>query len=84
MLQGGVCFSLRKMDQVLDLHPEDFDVTVEPGVTRKTLNSSLRDTGLWFPVGEIRCDTNGVYRRIYIISGLVQNVWLCAAVTVAV
>lgn len=50
-LKGGVCFSLRKMDQVLDVHQEDFDVTVEPGVTRKALNSYLRDTGLWFPVG---------------------------------
>ncbi|XP_030635191.1 putative D-lactate dehydrogenase, mitochondrial [Chanos chanos] len=49
-MKGGVCFSLRKMDRVLDLHPEDFDVTVEPGVTRKALNSYLRDTGLWFPV----------------------------------
>ncbi|XP_075995789.1 putative D-lactate dehydrogenase, mitochondrial [Genypterus blacodes] len=49
-MQGGVCFSLRNMDQVLDLHPEDFDVTVEPGVTRKALNAYLRDTGLWFPV----------------------------------
>lgn len=49
-VKGGVCFSLRNMDQVLDLHPEDFDVTVEPGVTRKALNSYLRDTGLWFPV----------------------------------
>ncbi|XP_060784211.1 probable D-lactate dehydrogenase, mitochondrial [Neoarius graeffei] len=49
-VKGGVCFSLRKMDQVLDLHPEDFDVTVEPGITRKGLNSYLRDTGLWFPV----------------------------------
>ncbi|KAJ3596370.1 hypothetical protein NHX12_002778 [Muraenolepis orangiensis] len=49
-LKGGVCFSLRKMDQVLDVHQEDFDVTVEPGVTRKALNSYLRDTGLWFPV----------------------------------
>ncbi|KAG7281566.1 hypothetical protein CRUP_007600 [Coryphaenoides rupestris] len=45
-LKGGVCFSLRKMDQVLDVHQEDFDVTVEPGVTRKALNSYLRDTGL--------------------------------------
>ncbi|KAK3536186.1 hypothetical protein QTP70_034977 [Hemibagrus guttatus] len=49
-VKGGVCFSLRKMDQVLDLHVEDFDVSVEPGVTRKALNSYLRDTGLWFPV----------------------------------
>ncbi|XP_056595924.1 probable D-lactate dehydrogenase, mitochondrial [Triplophysa dalaica] len=49
-LKGGVCFSLRKMDQVLDLHQEDSDVTVEPGVTRKALNAYLRDTGLWFPV----------------------------------
>ncbi|XP_068460277.1 probable D-lactate dehydrogenase, mitochondrial isoform X2 [Clinocottus analis] len=49
-VQGGVCFSLRNMDQVLDLHQEDFDVTVEPGVTRKALNASLRGTGLWFPV----------------------------------
>uniref|UniRef100_A0A4W6EUI9 D-lactate dehydrogenase (cytochrome) n=2 Tax=Lates calcarifer TaxID=8187 RepID=A0A4W6EUI9_LATCA len=38
------------MDQILDLHQEDFDVTVEPGVTRKALNAYLRDTGLWFPV----------------------------------
>ncbi|XP_061077998.1 probable D-lactate dehydrogenase, mitochondrial [Conger conger] len=49
-MKGGVCFSLRKMDRVLDLHQEDFDVSVEPGVTRKALNTYLRDTGLWFPV----------------------------------
>ncbi|XP_010882346.3 probable D-lactate dehydrogenase, mitochondrial isoform X1 [Esox lucius] len=49
-VEGGVCFSLRNMDRVLDVHQEDFDVTVEPGVTRKALNSYLRDTGLWFPV----------------------------------
>ncbi|XP_044047929.1 probable D-lactate dehydrogenase, mitochondrial isoform X2 [Siniperca chuatsi] len=49
-VKGGVCFSLRNMDQVLDVHQEDFDVTVEPGVTRKALNAYLRDTGLWFPV----------------------------------
>ncbi|MEQ2236693.1 hypothetical protein ILYODFUR_015315 [Ilyodon furcidens] len=53
-VKGGVCFSLRNMEQILDLHQEDFDVTVEPGVTRKTLNAYLRDTGLWFPVGQSR------------------------------
>ncbi|KAJ8248826.1 hypothetical protein GJAV_G00228160 [Gymnothorax javanicus] len=49
-IKGGVCLSLRKMDSILDLHQEDFDVTVEPGVTRKALNYYLRDTGLWFPL----------------------------------
>ena len=41
-----------RMDSVLSVNPEDFDCTVQPGVSRKTLNNYLRDTGLWFPVGE--------------------------------
>ncbi|XP_075393325.1 putative D-lactate dehydrogenase, mitochondrial isoform X2 [Tenrec ecaudatus] len=49
-VQGGVCINLTHMDQVLALNPEDFSVVVQPGVTRKTLNTHLRDTGLWFPV----------------------------------
>lgn len=40
-----------KMDKILAVHPEDFDCQVECGVTRKTLNNYLRDTGLWFPIG---------------------------------
>ncbi|XP_066493383.1 probable D-lactate dehydrogenase, mitochondrial [Tiliqua scincoides] len=49
-VQGGVCFDLTQMNQISELNTEDFTVTVEPGVTRKALNSFLRDTGLWFPV----------------------------------
>jgi D-lactate dehydrogenase (cytochrome) len=48
--QGGICFNLLKMDKVVEVNAEDFDCTVQPGVTRKALNSYLRDTGLWFPV----------------------------------
>ena len=51
VLQNAVCFDLTQMDRIERLHAEDFDVTVEPGVTRETLNTHLRDTGLWFPVG---------------------------------
>ena len=40
------------MDKIVDVNPEDMDVTVEPGVTREYLNTYLRDSGLWFPVGE--------------------------------
>ena len=49
--QGGVCFDLTKMDQVVEVNPDDFDCTVQPGVTRMELNTYLRDTGLWFPIG---------------------------------
>ncbi|XP_049660164.1 probable D-lactate dehydrogenase, mitochondrial [Accipiter gentilis] len=56
-VQGGVCFDLSRMDAIAELSLEDFSVTVEPGVTRKALNSHLRGTGLWFPV-DYRADTS--------------------------
>ncbi|XP_077982601.1 putative D-lactate dehydrogenase, mitochondrial [Glandiceps talaboti] len=49
-VKGSVCIDLTKMDKVVELNAEDFDVTVEPGITRKFLNNYLRDTGLWFPI----------------------------------
>ncbi|KAM6250727.1 putative D-lactate dehydrogenase, mitochondrial isoform 4-T4 [Spheniscus humboldti] len=49
-VQGGICFDLSRMDTIAELSLEDFSVAVEPGVTRKALNSHLHDTGLWFPV----------------------------------
>ncbi|KAM9302339.1 putative D-lactate dehydrogenase, mitochondrial [Gastrophryne carolinensis] len=49
-LKGGVCCNLSHMDKIVSLNTEDFYVTVEPGVTRKSLNTYLRDSGLWFPV----------------------------------
>jgi D-lactate dehydrogenase (cytochrome) len=38
------------MHRVLAIHPDDFLVEVEPGVTREALNAALRHTGLFFPV----------------------------------
>ena len=48
--RGGVTLNLQQMDQVITIHPEDQTATVQPGVTRKALNATLRDTGLFFPV----------------------------------
>ncbi|KAK3755410.1 hypothetical protein QZH41_016616, partial [Actinostola sp. cb2023] len=49
-LKGGVCIDLSRIDKILQVNEEDFDVTIEPGVTRETLNAFIRNTGLWFPI----------------------------------
>jgi D-lactate dehydrogenase (cytochrome) len=47
---GGVSIDFSRMNRVIDVHAEDLDCVVEPGITRKTLNEHLRDTGLFFPI----------------------------------
>ena len=46
---GGILLSLEKMDRVLEVHADDFQVTVEPGIGHKTLNEQLTRYGLFFP-----------------------------------
>ena len=38
------------MDKVISVNAEDFDCTVQAGVTRNALNSYIHDTGLNFPI----------------------------------
>jgi D-lactate dehydrogenase (cytochrome) len=47
---GGVCIDLSRMNAVLDVHLEDADCVVQPGITREDLNAHLKGTGLHFPV----------------------------------
>ncbi|GBM56172.1 putative D-lactate dehydrogenase, mitochondrial [Araneus ventricosus] len=49
-IMGGVCVDLRHMTSILEVNDEDFDCTVEAGVTRKSLNHHIKDTGLMFPI----------------------------------
>jgi D-lactate dehydrogenase (cytochrome) len=47
---GGITVDVSHMNRVLEVNPEDLDVRVEAGVTRKQLNAALKEYGLFFPI----------------------------------
>ncbi len=47
---GGISLDFNEMNAIVDVHAEDMDVVIQPGVTRKALNRDLRATGLFFPI----------------------------------
>jgi D-lactate dehydrogenase (cytochrome) len=47
-LFGGITLSLARMDQIITLHADDFQVTVQPGIGYKDLNAQLGRHGLFF------------------------------------
>lgn len=49
-IAGGISLDLSEMTEILAVHPEDFDCTVQAGVRREQLNQHLRDKGLFFPI----------------------------------
>jgi D-lactate dehydrogenase (cytochrome) len=49
-LHGGITIDVSQMDQLVALHAQDLTATVQAGMTRKQLNLSLKDSGLFFPI----------------------------------
>lgn len=49
---GGISIDFSFMDQIIQLHDEDMDVVVQPGLCWTDLNHELekRNTKLWFPM----------------------------------
>jgi D-lactate dehydrogenase (cytochrome) len=49
-IRGGVSIDVTRMTRVLRVSSDDLDVSVQAGITRKTLDQHLKNTGLMFPI----------------------------------
>ncbi len=47
-LYGGILLSFERMNKIVKVHVDDFQVTVQPGIPYKDLNAELARTGLFF------------------------------------
>jgi D-lactate dehydrogenase (cytochrome) len=47
-IHGGIVLSLQRMDAIVAIHADDFQVTVQPGIGYKDLNARLARSGLFF------------------------------------
>ncbi|WJM15100.1 FAD-binding oxidoreductase [Microbacterium arborescens] len=45
---GEIGLSLRSMDRILEVHPDDLITVVEPGILNGQLNAALAEHGLWW------------------------------------
>ncbi|MDX2161574.1 MAG: FAD-binding oxidoreductase [bacterium] len=48
-LHGGILMSFERMNRIIAVHADDFQVTVQPGIGHKDLNAALARHGLFFP-----------------------------------
>jgi glycolate oxidase len=49
-VEGGLVISTKRMDKILHLDEQNFQVTVEPGMITENLQNTLKDKGLFYPV----------------------------------
>ncbi|KGO75269.1 FAD-binding, type 2 [Penicillium italicum] len=47
---GGMTIDFAFMNKVLEIHPEDMDVVVQPSIQWMDLNEKIKETGMFFPV----------------------------------
>ncbi|KAJ5982594.1 hypothetical protein N7451_012694, partial [Penicillium sp. IBT 35674x] len=47
---GGVSIDFLNMSSIVEFHPEDMDVVVQPSMSWMDLNDKIKDSGLFFPI----------------------------------
>lgn len=47
---GSIVLDMRRMNKILDIDAENFQVTTEPGVITEVLQNTVREQGLFYPV----------------------------------
>ncbi|OJJ81570.1 uncharacterized protein ASPGLDRAFT_60058 [Aspergillus glaucus CBS 516.65] len=47
---GGVSVDFMNMNNIVEFHPEDMDIVVQPSVSWMDMNDKIKDSGLFFPV----------------------------------
>ena len=47
--RGGICIDFSRMDKILQVHKDDLDIVVQPGVGWELLNEELAKNNLFFP-----------------------------------
>lgn len=48
-IHGGILMSFERMNKIVEVHADDFQVTVQPGIGHQDLNAELARYGLFFP-----------------------------------
>jgi glycolate oxidase len=45
---GEICLSVRRMDRIIEVRPDDLLAVVEPGILNADLNAALAEHGVWW------------------------------------
>lgn len=75
-VHGGISLDVSAMNDVVAVHPDDHQITVEPGVSGAAVNEAVADEGLFLPPlpqsgddatvgGMIATDASGIYTVKY-------------------
>ncbi|SEH50153.1 D-lactate dehydrogenase (cytochrome) [Halopenitus malekzadehii] len=48
-VEGGISMNMTRMDDVLDVRPDDFQIDVQPGILGSVVDETVAEHGLFFP-----------------------------------